>query len=132
MAEQFTEDQISDYKEAFTLFDEDGDGYIIAKELSTAMRSMGKNPTEAEIQDMINEVDADKNGAINFTEFLDLMARKIKDAIKNGQSDEDEPNDVFKFLKRFHFYVDEMIGEADVDGVGRFNYGEFVRMMFAK
>ncbi|XP_026447226.1 calmodulin-like isoform X1 [Papaver somniferum] len=103
MAEQFTEDQISEYKEAFTLFDEDGDGYIIAKELSTAMRSMGKNPTEAEIQDMINEVDADKNEAINFTEFLDLMARKIKDAIKDAQSDEEEPNDVYKFLKRFHF-----------------------------
>ncbi|KAI3872323.1 hypothetical protein MKX03_019590 [Papaver bracteatum] len=103
MAEQFTEYQISDYKEAFTLFDEDGDGYIIAKELSTAMRYMGKNPTEAEIQDMINEVDADKNGAINFTEFLDLMARKIKEAIKDAHSDEDEPNDFFKFLKRFHF-----------------------------
>ncbi|KAI3872324.1 hypothetical protein MKX03_019591 [Papaver bracteatum] len=104
MAEQFTEDQISEYQEAFTLFDEDGDGYIIAKELSNAMRSMGNNPTEAEIQDMINEVDADKNGAINFTEFLDLMARKIKDAIKDGHSDEDdEPNDVFEFLKRFHF-----------------------------
>ncbi|XP_026450453.1 calmodulin-like [Papaver somniferum] len=103
MAEQFTEDQISEYKEAFTLFDEDGDGYIIAKELSSAMKSTGKNPTEDEIHNMINEVDADKNGAINFTEFLDLMAQKIKDAIKDAQSDEDEPNDVFKFLKRFHF-----------------------------
>ena len=43
------------------------------------MRSSGKNPTEAELQDMINEVDADGNGTIDFPEFLSLMARKMKD-----------------------------------------------------
>ena len=39
------------------------------------MRSLGQNPTEAELQDMINEVDADGNGTIDFPEFLSLMAR---------------------------------------------------------
>ena len=43
------------------------------------MRSSGKKPTEAELQDMINEVDADGNGTIDFPEFLSLMARKMKD-----------------------------------------------------
>lgn len=42
------------------------------------MRSLGQNPTEAELQDMINEVDADGNGTIDFGEFLNLMARKMK------------------------------------------------------
>jgi Ca2+-binding EF-hand superfamily protein len=42
------------------------------------MRSLGQNPTEAELQDMINEVDADGNGTIDFPEFLNLMARKMK------------------------------------------------------
>jgi Ca2+-binding EF-hand superfamily protein len=40
------------------------------------MRSLGQNPTEAELQDMINEVDADGNGEIDFPEFLTMMARK--------------------------------------------------------
>lgn len=30
------------------------------------MRSLGQNPSEAELQDMINEVDADNNGTIDF------------------------------------------------------------------
>jgi len=50
---------VTEFKEAFSLFDKDGDGTITTKELGTVMRSLGQNPTEAELQDMINEVDAD-------------------------------------------------------------------------
>merc|ERR1712226_616208 len=56
-----------------------GDGTIATKELGTVMRSLGQNPTAAELQDMINEVDADGNGTLDFPEFLSLMARKMKD-----------------------------------------------------
>ena len=80
MADQLTEEQIAEFKEAFSLFDKDGDGTITTKELGTVMRSLGQNPTEAELQDMINEVDADGNGTIDFPEFLSLMARKMKDS----------------------------------------------------
>lgn len=56
MADSLTEEQIAEFKEAFSLFDKDGDGTITTKELGTVMRSLGQNPTEAELQDMINEV----------------------------------------------------------------------------
>ena len=50
---------IAEFKEAFSLFDKDGDGTITTKELGTVMRSLGQNPTEQELQDMIKEVDVD-------------------------------------------------------------------------
>lgn len=53
-----------EFKEAFSLFDKDGDGTITTKELGTVMRSLGQNPTEAELQDMINEVDADGKNSL--------------------------------------------------------------------
>ena len=143
------EEQIAEFKEAFALFDKDGDGSITTKELGTVMRSLGQNPTEAELQDMINEVDADGNGTIDFPEFLSLMARKMKDtdteeelveAFKvfdrdgNGLISAAELRHVMTNLgeKLTDEEVDEMIREADVDGDGHINYEEFVRMMMAK
>ncbi|VDN38320.1 unnamed protein product [Cylicostephanus goldi] len=82
----------SQFKEAFSLFDKDGDGTITTKELGTVMRSLGQNPTEAELQDMINEVDADGNGTIDFPEFLTMMARKMKDT-----DSEEEIREAFRF-----------------------------------
>ena len=37
------------------------------------MRSLGMNPTEAELQTLINNVDADRNGTIEFSEFLTML-----------------------------------------------------------
>ena len=48
------------------------------EELATVIRSLDQNPTEKELQDMISEVDADGNGTIEFAEFLNLMAKKMK------------------------------------------------------
>ncbi|KAJ7307532.1 hypothetical protein JRQ81_009557 [Phrynocephalus forsythii] len=128
-----------EFKEAFSLFDKDGDGTITTKELGTVMRSLGQNPTEAELQDMINEVDADGNGTIDFPEFLTMMARKMKDT-----DSEEEIREAFRvFDKDGNGYisaaelrhvmtnlgekltdeeVDEMIREADIDGDGQVNY----------
>ncbi|KAL5226526.1 hypothetical protein ABZP36_014791 [Zizania latifolia] len=149
MADQLTDDQIAEFKEAFSLFDKDGDGCITTKELGTVMRSLGQNPTEAELQDMINEVDADGNGTIDFPEFLNLMARKMKDTDSEEELKEafrvfdKDQNGFISAAELRHVMtnlgekltdeeVDEMIREADVDGDGQINYEEFVKVMMAK
>lgn len=48
---------------------------IGSKELGTVMRSLGQNPTEAELQDMVAEVDADNNGTIDFRRLTTVVAR---------------------------------------------------------
>lgn len=53
-------------------------GCITIQELATVIKSLDQNPSEEELHDMINEVDADGNGTIEFAEFLTLMANKVK------------------------------------------------------
>ena len=54
----------------------DGSGTISTKELLGVMRSMGQNPTEDELLNLVMEVDIDGNGTIDFPEFLDMMKKK--------------------------------------------------------
>merc|ERR1711924_214204 len=61
-----SEQQIAEMKEAFELFDLDGSGTIDAKELKTAMRALGMEPTKEEVKKMIEDIDKDGSGTIDF------------------------------------------------------------------
>ncbi|KAK9950193.1 hypothetical protein M0R45_005694 [Rubus argutus] len=111
------------------------------------MRSLGQNLTEEELQDMINEVDADGNGTIDFPEFLNrLMAQKMKDTdseeeLKEAfQAFDKDQNGFISAAELRHVFtnlgekitdeeIDEMIHEADLDDDGQLNYEELVRVM---
>lgn len=73
-----TEEQIGDFKEAFVLFG-DADGTISTKELAPMLQYLGQNPSLSEIQEMVNQCDADGSGTVDFPEFLQMMARKLAD-----------------------------------------------------
>jgi len=147
--QELTEEQIAEFKEAFSLFDKDNDGTISSKELGTVMRSMGGNPTEQELQDMINDVDADGNGSIDFNEFLTMMSHKVPDQKENeeireafnlfdkdgnGQITTQELKQVMATLgeKMTDEEIEEMVREADIDGDGSVNFDEFMKMMSNK
>ena len=142
MANQLTEEQIAEFKEAFSLFDKDGDGTITTKELGTVMRSLGQNPNEAELQYMIKEV-------VAFPEFLIIMAQKMKEKVSKEEIreafrvfDKDGNGSISKAELRHvltnlgenltEAEVDEMISVADIDGDGQVNYEEFFNMMTSK
>jgi calmodulin len=64
-------------------------------ELGRVMQSFGQNPTERELRDMINEVDTDRNGTIDFEEFLTMMVRKMRDT-----DGEEEIREAFKVFDK--------------------------------
>ena len=143
-----TPEQIANFREAFNVFDKDGDGRITAKELGTVMRSLGQNPSEAEIQDMVNEADIDGNGTIEFDEFLYMMSRQLRegdteeeiiDAFRVFDKDGDgkisvaELTHIMKNLGEplTQEEIDEMIAQADTNKDGIIDYVEFVHMMLS-
>ena len=48
---------VVEIKEPFHMFDPGNVGHIETKELGTAIRSLGQNPSEADIKEMIKEAD---------------------------------------------------------------------------
>ena len=70
----------SEVREAFELFDKDHSGFINSKELGMVMRSLGQNPTEQELMDMINEVDEDGENvwSIASSSHIDVLSSRNK------------------------------------------------------
>ncbi|EKG14522.1 Calcium-binding EF-hand [Macrophomina phaseolina MS6] len=144
MADTLSDEESKQLLEAFKLFDKDGDGSITSKELGEVMRSLGQNPTEAELDDMINEVDTDHTGSIDFQEFLVMMSMKNKhidqeqeireifnvfDRDGSGTINSSELRHVMKAIGEnlTDQEIDDLIKEADVDGNGTIDYDEFAR-----
>ena len=76
---KLTTEQIEEIRLAFSYFDKDGNGSVTVEELKEVLVGLGQKPTEQELRDMINEVDQDRNGTIEFSEFLLMMGTKLKE-----------------------------------------------------
>ena len=58
---------------------QDRSGTITTKELLPVMRSIGQNPTEDEILNLVVEYDVNGDGTIDFDEFCEMMLKQNKD-----------------------------------------------------
>lgn len=110
------------------------------------MSSLGQSPTKKEVEAMIQKADQDGDGSIDFLEFLEVMASKmgehtfeddLRDAFQlfdtdcNGYISKRELTFVLTSLGEqiTDAAVENMIKEVDLDGDGRVNYEEFLRIM---
>jgi len=138
--------QRMEFKQAFQEFDKDGSGTISTKELLPVMRSMGQNPTEDEVLNLVIEYDVNGDGTIDFDEFMEMMKKqaehqdnsaelreafKIFDRDGNGYIDAEELKKVVtQYGARLTLEeAEELLREADLDGDGKLDYNEFVQMM---
>ena len=149
LLDDLTEYQIAEYKEAFQIFDKHGEGAISSKELGTIMRSLGLNPSDEDLKEIIDSFDNEKNNnLIDFNSFLVIMAKR-----KNDIDKEEDLIDAFrvfdkenngKISSRELRYVmmssgedlnendiEEMIREASTENDDFIDYYKFVKLMLS-
>jgi len=85
--EHLTEAQKIEYKEAFAIFDKNGDGSISRDELKVVLDALGTNTTEENLDKLIMEVDMDNNGEIDYDEFLLMMYRQAQGVSSNKEAE---------------------------------------------
>lgn len=85
MIYQLSKELTTEFKEGFSLFNKYDGGTITAKQLWTVMWSLGQNTKQAELQYMINRVDTDLAGTIDFPHFFTKMAKKMKGADRDEE-----------------------------------------------
>ncbi|KAI1732992.1 EF hand domain-containing protein [Ditylenchus destructor] len=140
--EEFSVEELQEFAQAFKMFDKDGNGTMNIKELGIAMRTLGLNPTEEELLNMVNEYDVDGNGKIDFGEFCKMMKEMNKETdqelIRLAFKVFDKDGNGYITAQEFkHFMttmgekfseeeVDEIIKEFDKDGDEQIDYEEFV------
>ncbi|TMW85882.1 hypothetical protein EJD97_022335 [Solanum chilense] len=73
------EDEDEDMLEAFNVFDQNGDGFITVDELKSVLGSLGlkQGGNVEDCRKMINNVDVDGDGRIDFMEFKRMMMRGV-------------------------------------------------------
>lgn len=138
----FDQSQIQEFKEAFNMIDQNRDGFIDKEDLHDMLASLGKDPPDSYLDNMMKEAP----GPINFTMFLTLFGEKLngtdpEDVIKNAFACFDAEQTGFikeDYLRELLMTMgdrfteqecDEMFHGAPVDPKGRFNYVEFTRII---
>jgi Ca2+-binding EF-hand superfamily protein len=137
-----TEEEVAKLWEAFNVFDTDSSGSISAEELGQVMRSLGQNPSDINLRDMIKEVDVDLSGSIDFEEFKTLMlsqqgdrksrlklAFSVFDEDGSGQITTNELHNVMSLFGLTDEELNEMIKEVDHDGDASIDFEEFMKLV---
>jgi len=72
------DDQVSEFKEAFELFDSNRTGFITKDSLRNTLKQFGIRVEPESFEEMFNEADATGHGKIAFPEFMAMMGRRMK------------------------------------------------------
>ncbi|KAH7671169.1 Non-specific serine/threonine protein kinase protein [Dioscorea alata] len=143
IAESLSEEEIGGLKELFRMIDSDNSGTITFDELKDALKRVGSELMESEIQALMNAADIDNSGTIDYGEFLAatvhmnkmereenlLSAFSFFDKDASGYITIDELSQACRQFGLSDVHLDEMIKEIDQDNDGQINYHEFAAMM---
>ena len=144
IALRLNDEETKNLKKLFKLFDIDHDGRITLNEMKNAFIKLNVKDYENEIENIFNSIDTDKNGIIDYTEFLsasingnnEIISKKtLKDTFKlldRDNSGKISKNNMIKVLKLENLnekIVDNYIKKYDINKDGEIDYNEFLDMM---
>merc|ERR1712010_57764 len=72
-----SEEELSEFREIFNLVDSDGSGEISREELGELISTLGLKASQEELDRMIDEIDKDGDGTIDFNEFCSVMSHRV-------------------------------------------------------
>ena len=138
-----------EYKTIFDKYDYNKDGVINSIELANILKAINIDASNQEIQEIIEEIELEENGEINFDSFINIVKRKEKDidteeeVLNAFKIFDKEGNGLININELKHIMVtlgknlseseiNDMLKEADIDGDGYINYEEFVRSLLTK
>merc|ERR1711872_858133 len=87
-----SDEMIAEFKMAFDIFDHDGGGDINTSELGRVMKLLGQSPSKDELDQIVEAVDVDGSGSIDFDEFLIMMVMQLKEEGKSASDEEVKEN----------------------------------------
>jgi len=73
MVEEDDEAMLQELKEAFRLYDREGNGYIPTSSLREILGALDDNLTSEQLDGIIQEIDTDGSGTVDFDEFMEMM-----------------------------------------------------------
>ena len=146
LSNKLTEEELKELREAFSLFDSDGDGAIDSSELGNVMKSLGRKLTTRQLKEIIHSADLDNNGTIEFQELVTIMEENtvrgsFLDEMRKafGHFDKDgngfiSPQELRQAMERMKIKMGKvefllMLKRVDTDKDGQVNFKEFVSMM---
>ena len=100
-----TPDQVKEFKECFTHFDQDKDNFLNRLELGACLKSLGQDVSFEEggsLDTVLRAIDHDGDGCVNFEEFLKYM-----ESISTVSDTPSAVKDAFKILANDKDYITE-------------------------
>lgn len=69
-------DNEEEIRDAFCMFDKDGNGYVSAAELRHVMTRLGEKLSDEKVDEMIRSANTDGDGQVNYEEFVRMLVSK--------------------------------------------------------